>query len=209
MKITQVDAPIYPRKVFVADDGDEKYFGFKKGIRILPAEYADNEQGTHFVFVATHEPGEKYWKDGGIECFDSSGAKRAFYTDSVIVHPSVFGEKWLSSSTTPTDSEVGGMKVVKRQNTGGKRGRKPMSPELKAIKDAEIAARAARVAAGAKRGRPIDPNKIPKPKRVNTGGKRGRKPLTPEQRALLPVKEPKVYVKTGKSRGRPKRVVAE
>lgn len=87
-KIKEVAAKGFgSRKVFV--DVEEKYLEFKPGIRVLNS----NNDKAVLSFVCRHEPGEKYFPEGGFSCVDAGGGKRSFYLDEVIVHPEVFEPK--------------------------------------------------------------------------------------------------------------------
>jgi len=179
MKIIDIPAPCTSRKAFKFESEDEKnkYTSFKPGIRVLPAPYFDTEFGVQFFFIARHEHGEKGWAGGGYECRDSTGGARAFYLDALIVHPNELKIK------TEIINES-----VKR------RGRKRIKPLVE--KDPNAPKR--------KRGRPsIDPEKrISKPY-VPTGGKRGRKPLSDEEKAKRAALQPAVENKPKGKRGRP------
>ena len=92
---------------------------------------------------------------------------------------------------------------TKPKNKTGKRGRPALDPAVKAAREAEVIARAAR--SGGKRGRP----KATEPKAVSTpkvsGGRRGRPALTPEARAAQGQAKAVVRARSGGKRGRPKR----
>ena len=158
MKVIEIPAAIVPRKAFQLDDDEQHLTEFKPGIEVLPAQYADTDtNGTPiFYFVQRHEPGTPHWKEGGYECNDSNGARRAFYLDSLIVHPKYFKRKAKAKA------------ILERKGTG-KRGRPRKDPsQLQQVK--------VYVPTGGKRGRPRkDPNTLQAPKvYVPTGGKRGR-----------------------------------
>ena len=155
MKVIEIEAPIYPRKAYVVEDNEQEYLNFTKGIEVLPAQYYESDNGNKFYFKKYHPDGTPGWKGGGYECFDSTGASRAFYADSLIIHPRYFKRKAKAEKI--------------RTSTGtGKRGRPKMDPSLKK----EIIAY---VKTGGKRGRPkIDPTLKKSIVYVKTGGKRGR-----------------------------------
>ena len=158
MKVIEIPAAIVPRKAFQLDDNEQHLTEFKPGIEVLPAHYADTDTtGTPiFYYIQRHEPGTPNWRDGGYECSDSNGARRAFYLDALIVHPKYFKRKAKAE------------KILKSKGTG-KRGRPRKDPS-------ELKVQAVYVPTGGKRGRPRkDPNTLQAPKvYVPTGGKRGR-----------------------------------
>ncbi len=187
IQVIDIPASIYPRKAFKFDNEDEKiqYTNFKVGGRVLPADLFNNEiTGVEYYFRSIHSPYEKgHLGTGGISVVCSDGSTRTFYPDSVIIHPSSFtmrndttqieynGEQMKKRGrkrTKPVDEATG--EVVK-----GKRGRKPLDPEIKAQREAEKSLKL-QSNPDRKRGRPklTDP-KVPKEPKVSTG-KRGRKP---------------------------------
>jgi len=158
MKVIEIPAAIVPRKAFQLDDNEQHLTEFKPGIEVLPAHYADTDTtGTPiFYYIQRHEPGTPNWRDGGYECSDSNGARRAFHLDALIVHPKYFKRKAKAE------------KILKSKGTG-KRGRPRKDPS-------ELKTPTVYVPTGGKRGRPRkDPNTLQAPKvYVPTGGKRGR-----------------------------------
>ena len=155
MKVIEVPAQIYPRKAYVVEDTEQEYLNFTSGIEVLPATYYENDNGGKFYYVRTHQDGTPGWKGGGYECVDEGGARRAFFLDSLIIHPRYFERK------------VKAEKI--RTSTGtGKRGRPKMDPTLK--KEVTVY-----VKTGGKRGRPkMDPTQKKSIVYIKTGGKRGR-----------------------------------
>ena len=158
MKIITVNGDIMSRKAYALDDNEQQFLDFKPGIDVLPAAHYESDTAGNFYFVKEHEPGEKYWPEGGYECVDDYGMKRAFFLDALIVHPRTFKGK--------TKAKV----EVDEYKPKGRRGRPPMDPSLKKTV-AEY-----------------------KP----TGGFRGRPRKDPGEL------KSKLYVKTGKPRGRPR-----
>ena len=158
MKIIEVPANVCPRKAYQLDSDEQHLVEFKPGIEVLPAQFADSDTNTTpiFYFIQRHEPNTPHWKDGGFECSDSNGARRAFHLDSLIVHPKYFKRKAKAE------------KILKSKGTG-KRGRPKMDPSLKKTPTVYVKT-------GGKRGRPRkDPNTLQAPKvYIPTGGKRGR-----------------------------------
>jgi hypothetical protein len=183
-----------PRKHFV--DIEEKFTKYIIGGRALPASYYE-DPSVHFTLKAVYQPGDKKtFPNGGFELYGPEGGIFNYELDQVIMHPYHFRMmNYFSKLKTHVKEKVStGVKgkrgrprkdpsELKVQEayvpTGGKRGRKPMDPALKALKEAEKAERAAR--STGKRGRPaLDPEikaareaaRLEKNK--PTGGKRGR-----------------------------------
>jgi hypothetical protein len=153
MKVIEIDAPIVPRKAYVVEADEQEYLNFSEGIEVLPAQYYENSYDAKFYFKKRFEPGEKYYPDGGYECFEENGAKRSFYLDALIVHPRYFKRK---------------AKAEKIRTSSGKRGRPKMDPALKKTPTVYVKT-------GGKRGRPkMDPSLKKSTVYVKTGGKRGR-----------------------------------
>lgn len=152
MKIINVDAPIVPRKAYVVEIDEQHLLEFTEGVEVLPAQYYESDPGTKFYFLKKHEDGTPGWSGGGYECYDGTGAKRAFHLDSLIVHPRLFKKKAKVQENKPK----------------GKRGRPKMDPALKKTPTVYIKT-------GGKRGRPkMDPTLKKSTVYVKTGGKRGR-----------------------------------
>jgi hypothetical protein len=166
MKVVTDNTVFPPRKHFV--DVDFKFTNFNPKCRVLPANYFE-EPNTYFTLKARYEPGEnKYFPKGGFEVVHSEGATYNYYLDEVIVHPFELGmRKFFTKSENVVKEKVStgvpGRRGRPKKDgelkakavyipTGGSRGRKPMDPALKAIKDAEKAERAKN--SNGKRGRP-------------------------------------------------------
>ena len=153
MKLIEIPANIVPRKAYVVDENEQEYLNFTTGIEVLPAMYYNSADAGPFYFVKTHEVGEIGWSDGGHECIEANGARRAFHLDSLIVHPKHFKRK---------------EKAAKKLKSSGKRGRPKMDPSLKKTPTVYVKT-------GGKRGRPKkDPSQLKSVVYVKTGGKRGR-----------------------------------
>ena len=136
MKVITIDDPVMERKAYLLDKDEQQYTEFTSGIDVLPAMYYSSEVASgNFYFVKRHEPGEQFWRDGGYECVDDHGMKRAFHLDALIVHPRVFQGK--------TKAKV----KVDEDKPKGKKGRPKMDPSLKK-------SFAVYVPTGGKRGRP-------------------------------------------------------
>jgi hypothetical protein len=165
-----------------------EYLNFNVGSRVLPAQYF-NEPNLNFTLKAKHEPGEKFFPNGGFEVYGPSGEKRSYELDQLIVHP--YELKQFNYFSKKPTTEVINPDTPKR-----KRGRPAKLDENKVTKQY--------VPTGGKRGRPANPNKKVKVY-IPTGGKRGRKPLSPEIKAQ---REQQALLPKGK-RGRPKKVVSQ
>jgi hypothetical protein len=156
MKLTSINDSGIMRKAYVLDENEQQLLDFKPGIDVLPAMYYESDTAGNFYFVTKHEPGEKFWRDGGYECVDDYGMKRAFHLDALVIHPRVFKGK--------TKAKV----KVDEDKPKGKRGRPPMDPSLKK----EVIEYKP---TGGKRGRPkVDAALRKSTAYVKTGGRRGR-----------------------------------
>jgi hypothetical protein len=166
MKVVTDENVFPPRKHFV--DVDPKFTNFTPRVRVLPANYFEDPHNS-FTLKAVYQPGEnKYFPKGGMEVYHSEGAVYSYYLDEVIVHPYVLGmRKFFTKSENVVKEKVSTGTPGKRGRpkkdgelktkavyvpTGGSRGRKPMDPALKAVKDAEKAERAKN--SNGRRGRP-------------------------------------------------------
>lgn len=183
IKIKEVPASIYPRKIFEFENNDEKikFTSFTPGIKVMLSEqFGGNNSNMSYYFKSIHTPYEKgHLGTGGIVVRGDDGSVRTQYIDSVIIHPDLLnnvdieynGEQMKKRGrkrTKPIDEATG--EAVK-----GKRGRKPLDPEIKAQREAEKSLKL-QSNPDRKRGRPklTDP-KVPKEPKVSTG-RRGRKP---------------------------------
>jgi hypothetical protein len=156
MKLTSVNESGIMRKAYILDENEQQLLDFKPGIDVLPAMYYESDTAGNFYFVKKHEPGEQFWRDGGYECIDDYGMKRAFHLDALVVHPRVFKGK--------TKAKI----KVDEDKPKGKRGRPPMDPSLKR----EVTEYKP---TGGKRGRPkVDAALRKSTAYVKTGGRRGR-----------------------------------
>ena len=166
MKVVTDNEVFPPRKHFV--DIDLKFTKFAPKCRVLPANYFE-EPNTYFTLKARYEPGEnKYFPNGGFEVVHSEGGTYNYYLDEVIVHPFELGmRKFFTKSENVVKEKIstgtpgrrgrpkkdGELKVKPAYvPTGGKRGRRPMDPTLKAAKEVEKAERAKN--SNGRRGRP-------------------------------------------------------
>ena len=155
MKVISVfDPSMGTRKKFVLEDNENELLNFQPGVEVLPAMYHESSNSGNYYYVKLNAPGEPFWKDGGHECIDENGFKRAFHLDSLIVHPKTFKKQAKIKE--------------KSDKPKGKRGRPKMDPSLKKTP-------AVYVKTGGKKGRPKkDPSELKSVAYVKTGGKRGR-----------------------------------
>lgn len=191
MDIIIINTTSIPRKAYaLTEEEQQQYLDFKEGIEVLPAAYSEGETADTFTYIKKHEPGEKHWRDGGHECWDSYGIKRAFYLDALIIHPKVFSTKRKTVKITPSEFN---------KPEPGRRGRPSLPPELRKTQPY--------VAKGTKRGRkPMDPS-LKKEQKTYTpnGGRRGRAPLSAEVKAQREAEKlAKSLLSSGK-RGRPRK----
>ena len=175
----------------------EDYLKFEIKSRVLPAPYF-YEPKRRFLLLEQFQPGsEKPWQDGGFHVWDEDNSEhRFFWPNQVIVHPDLVAKKKQKVETIQI--------LVEEKNIPkghGKRGRRPLNPELKKQRELEKANHVP-----GKRGRkPLDPEVKAQreaekaSKKANGTGKRGRPPMDPALRKTKP------YVKTGGKRGRPKK----
>ena len=157
-----------PRKYYVGVE--PKFVDFTKSCRVLPVTYY-GEPNTMFTLKAKYMPGEKItFPNGGFEVYGPEGSTHNFDLDQVVVHPySLRMMKYFSKSEGIVKDKVikimgnGGKRGRPRTKleghvkptyvpTGGKRGRKRMSDEDRAIRDAKVAAK--KIGGTGKKGRP-------------------------------------------------------
>jgi hypothetical protein len=156
-----------PRKYFV--DVEEKFTKYIIGGRVLPVTHFE-DPSIHFTLKAVYQPGDKKtFPNGGFEVYGPEGSVFNYELDQLVMHPfhyrmmSYFskaqnavkekittGEKGKRGRPRKDPSELKAQSVY--VSTGGKRGRKPMDPVLKALKEAEKAERTK--LSNGKRGRP-------------------------------------------------------
>ena len=166
MKINENTQTFPPYKYFT--DVEEKFLNFKPRCRVLPARHFDDPQ-LHFSLKQKYEPGAKGFPNGGFEVYGPDGGVYSFALNEVVVHPFALGMNKYFTKTVNVDkekvstgdkgkrgrpkkdpSELKSMAVYKP--TGGKRGRRPLDPEVKAAKETERLERQKR--STGKRGRP-------------------------------------------------------
>jgi hypothetical protein len=142
-----------PRKHFV--EVEEKFTKYIIGGRVLPVTYFE-DPSIHFTLKAVYAPGEKRsFPNGGFEVYGPEGNTFNYELDQLIMHPFHYrmmnyfskaqnvvkekittGEKGRRGRPRKDPSELKTQVIY--VPTGGTRGRKPMDPELKALKEAEL-----------------------------------------------------------------------
>lgn len=177
--------------------------------RVLPAPFF-YEKRLFFFLIKRHEPGTKFWPNGGYEVRDEGGAIRCFDLDQIILHPAVIKhKKTLDKMMRRAEKEQKKReremkrrsKPVKEKVPGTRRGRPALDPAVKEARAMEKAARTQR--SGGKRGRPASgAPKVAVPKAPS--GKRGRPSLTSEVIAQRVSQRAATRARTGGKRGRPK-----
>jgi hypothetical protein len=194
----------------VYQDIEPELLRFRPGQRVLPAPFF-YESGESFTLIAQHEPGARFYPNGGFEVRDSGGGIRHYDIDQVIVHPAIIKHKpTLDLMTRREEREAAAAEravlrgdKVKVVVEGGRRGRPALDPAVKAARDAEKVARATR--SGGKRGRPASTTpKVLSSVITKPAGKRGRPSLTSEVIAQRASQKTATRVRTGGKRGRPK-----
>jgi len=173
----------------VFSDVEPEYLNFEKGCRVLPAPFY-NEHALHFEFIKRYEPGEKKtFPNGGFEVYGPGNEVRSFELDQVILHPF---ELKKFNFFKKSQSEEAREKVIDLSKPKGKRGRPAKLDE---------------------NGQPIS-----KKEYVPIGGRRGRKPLSDEEKAKREFVEKQRLAERQKlieagvisgCRGRPSKLTAE
>jgi hypothetical protein len=166
MKINENTETFPPYKYFT--DVEEKFLNFKPRCRVLPARHFDDPQ-LHFSLKQKYDPGEKGFPNGGFEVYGPDGGVYSFALNEVVVHPFALGMKNYFTKTINIDKEKVSTGVKGKRGrpakdpserkvlqvyvpTGGKRGRKPLDPEVKAAKEAAMAEK--KKNSNGKKGRP-------------------------------------------------------
>jgi hypothetical protein len=211
MKVIEKDFVVGGSKVGIYQayqDVEPELLRFRPGQRVLPAPFF-YESGDTFTLIAHHEPGTRFYPNGGFEVRDSGGGVRHYDADQVIVHPAIIKHKpTLDLMTRREEREAAAAEravlrgdKVKVKVEGGRRGRPAIDPAVKAAREAERVERAAR--SGGKRGRPVSGE--PKIQTVKaTSGKRGRPALSTAQVAAATAAKAATRSRSGGRRGRPK-----
>jgi len=167
MKIEEDNTLFPPRKYYA--ETEEKFTAFTPNCRVLPANYF-NEYNTFFTLKARYEPGEnKFFPKGGFEIIHSEGGTYNYYLDEVIIHPFHLGmRRFFTKSENIVKDKVTNLNPGKRGRpkidpllkknqgpyvpTGKQRGRKRMSDEDRATRDAKLAVK--KSTSSGRRGRP-------------------------------------------------------
>ena len=189
-------------------DVEPELLGFRPGQRVLPAPFF-YESGELFTLIKQHEPGARFYPNGGFEVRDGGGGTRHYDIDQVIVHPAtVKHQPTLDLMSRREEREVAAAEravlrgdKVKVKVEGARRGRPAIDPAVKAARDAEKVLRTQR--SGGRRGRPASGE--PKAQTVKaTSGKRGRPALSTAQVAAKVTARAATRAISGGRRGRPK-----
>ena len=153
MKIVENTEAFPPYRYFT--DVEEKFLNFKPSCRVLPARYYEEYQ-LNFILKKRYEPGEnKSFPKGGFEVIGPDGGIYNFYLDEVVVHPFTLGmSRYFSRALNVNQEKVTTGPKGKRGRpkkdpselkvqqayvpTGGKRGRKPLDPDVKAAREAKM-----------------------------------------------------------------------
>lgn len=156
-------------------DVEPEFINFTPGCRVLPAPYY-NEYNNDFTLKRKYEPGEKpSFKDGGFEVWEGNGGKiLSFDLDQVVLHPFELGKFKYFSKTADIEVKE---KVTDPNKPKGSRGRPRKLDE---------------------NGNPIiiDRTYVP------TGGQRGRKKLSEEEKAKRELEKANQPIKEKGQRGR-------
>jgi hypothetical protein len=210
MKVIEKDFVVGGSKVGIYQayqDVEPELLRFRPGQRVLPAPFF-YESGDTFTLIAHHEPGTRFYPNGGFEVRDSGGGVRHYDADQVIVHPAIIKHKpTLDLMTRREEREAAAAEravlrgdKVKVKVEGARRGRPAIDPAVKAAREAEKVLRAQR--SGGRRGRPASGE--PKIQTVKvTSGKRGRPALSATQVAAKTAAKAATRSRSGGKRGRP------
>ena len=149
LEIQKIEANITPRHIFIGITAEHQ--NFEKGCRVLSSELMANSDNTQLFFEKRHEPGEPHWKEGGFECIDEYGARRAFHLDALIVAPNqkplIMGMSRRGRKPNPNKEQP----VIDPNKPKKGRGRPSIAPELRKSQPY--------IPNGGQRGRKSDPLK--------------------------------------------------
>ena len=211
MKVIEKDFIVGDHKLGIYQayqDVEPELLRFRPGQRVLPAPFF-YESGETFTLIAKHEPGTKFYPNGGFEVRDNGGGVRHYDLDQVIVHPATCKHQpTLDLMTRKEEREVAAAEravlrgdKVKVKVAGTRRGRPSVDPAIKAAREAEKVLRTQR--SGGRRGRPASGE--PKAQTIKpASGKRGRPALSAAQVAAATAARAATRAKSGGRRGRPK-----
>lgn len=193
MRIVEVEWKYGMRPIY--EDVDDELLDFKFGVRVLPAQFY-YEKKLYFTFIKKHEPGEKYWPEGGYSVRGPGGEERAYGLNQLIIHPFVTDHKKRIEKINKKYDRIQKIK----SSTDRKRGRPSLSVEEK---EKRALIQLEKPVGTGRRGRPPG---ITKPKIISTKpkGKRGRPSMSEEQKLIKQkVHEDKIAVNPERKRGRP------
>lgn len=166
-------------------DIEPEYLQFEKGCRVLPAPFYE-EPTLQFELIKRYEPGEKKtFPNGGFEVYGPGNEIRSFDLDQVILHP--FELKKFNFFKKSSTTEESKNKVIDPNKSKGKKGR-----PRKLDENGNPIIKEAYVPTGGRRGRlPLSEEekakreleKANQPVKVKGVGKRGRAPLSEEEKA--------------------------
>jgi hypothetical protein len=190
------------------EDVEPELLRFRPGQRVLPAPFF-YESGETFTLIKQHEPGARFYPNGGFEVRDNGGGVRHYDVDQVIVHPAVIKHQaTLDLMTRREEREAAAAEravlrgdKVKVKVEGGRRGRPALDPAVKAARDAAKVERKER--SGGKRGRPAS-GVVKAVAEKKPAGKRGRPALSTAVITARASQKAATKVRTGGKRGRPK-----
>lgn len=165
-------------------DIEPEYLNFTPGCRVLVAPFYE-EPTLQFELIKRYEPGEKKtFPNGGFEIRGEGCEIRSFELDQVVVHPFVLGK---TNYFKKSQSEETREKVIDPNRVKGKRGR-----PAKLDENGQLIIKEAYVPTGGRRGRmPLSEEekakreleKASQPTIIKEKGQRGRKALSEEEKA--------------------------
>ena len=190
------------------EDIEPELLRFRPGQRVLPAPFF-YESGESFTLIKQHEPGARFYPNGGFEVRDGGGGTRHYDIDQVIVHPaSCKHQPTLDLMSRREEREAAAAEravlrsdKVKVKVEGGRRGRPAIDPAVKAAREAEKVLRTQR--SGGRRGRPAS-GELKAQTVKATSGKRGRPALSTAQVQAKVTARAATRAISGGRRGRPK-----
>lgn len=166
MKIIENTETFPNYKYFI--EVEDKFLNFTKDCRVLAARYFD-DPNIFFSLKKKHEPGSKGFPNGGFEVYGPDGGTFNFELNEVVVHPYHLGMKKYFSNVQNIDKEKVSTGAKGKRGrpskdpserktfpayvpNGGQRGRKKLSDEEKAKREALVAEK--KKNSTGKRGRP-------------------------------------------------------
>ena len=191
------------------EDVEPELLRFRPGQRVLPAPFFYGS-GETFTLIKQHEPGARFYPNGGFEVRDNGGGVRHYDIDQVIVHPATCKHQaTLDLMTRREEREAAAAEravlrgdKVKVKVEGGRRGRPALDPAVKLARDTAKTERSTR--SGGKRGRPASTVVRVVSAEKKPAGKRGRPALTQAVITQRAGQKAATKVRTGGKRGRPK-----